>query len=282
MRVAAATLAFMLLIGCCSADLTANYNIVLEENGNSLVTLVVTGLGTINVPLPLDVKSPAVRDALYVKAKNGVEVAVDAGGQSTIVYTTALLTSRQGSQWRYSMLLPDFEAATVVLYVPENAVIHSTSPQAAISHIGRSKSLIWNVPPNQSEVVAEYSFTEPAMQTIAGEGESDVFSSLLFIAVPLAVAAAIVFFVRRRGQAMVLTRGKQNVLKALTANESKIVNTLLHAGGGMRRNDLERQSGIAKSSLASSLYNLEQRNIIQVDKNTSVHYVEVTEWFKSL
>jgi uncharacterized membrane protein len=72
------------------------------------------------------------------------------------------------------------------------------------------------------------------------------------------------------------------VLKTLTGNETKIISLLLQNNGGMRRNELERLSGVPKSSLASSLYNLEQRNIIRVDKSYAVHYVELTEWFKSL
>lgn len=283
MRVAAA-LTIILFLGCqASAQLTANYNVVLEENGNALVTIVVSGIGTINVPLPLDVKSPAVRDALYVKAKNGVEVSIDAGGQSTIVYKTALLSSRDGADWRFRMELPQFEAATIIMYVPENTVVSTTHPNAAISHVGTSKSIIWNVEPSKEPVVeAHYGFTQAPIQAPIAGGLSWILW-LLAAAASVAVIGGLYLGLKRRAQGrVVLSPGKQNVLKTLTGNETKIVNILLQNSGGLRRNDLEKTSGIAKSSLASCLHNLEQRNIVHVDKSLSVHYVELTEWFKSL
>ncbi|MBD3388312.1 MAG: hypothetical protein GF416_04480 [Candidatus Altiarchaeales archaeon] len=280
-------LVLLLVAGSASAQLNGNYNIVLEENGNSLVTLVINGVGTINIPLPLDVRSPAVRDALYVRASNGVEVSIDADGQSTIVYKTALLTSREGGRWRYMMELPPLESATVVVYVPETAVIAETSPPAAISHVGESKSMIWNLKPvNDSAIVAEYSFSGSAgHMTEEGGGRGlDLKYVLAVVLAPLAATAVIIYLVRRRqrGEGLVLSGGKQNVLKTLTGNEMKIVSLLLQNMGGMQRNKLEKTSGIPKSSLASSLYNLEQRKIIRVDKSYAVHYVELTEWFKSL
>jgi uncharacterized membrane protein len=90
----------------------------------------------------------------------------------------------------------------------------------------------------------------------------------------------LLFFRKRRR--LVLSEEKQNVLKALTGNEIKVVTLLLENRGGMKRNDLERKSGVPKSSLASTLHNLEQRNIVRVNKEYTVHYVELTEWFKSL
>jgi len=280
------------LTSSAAAQLTGNYNIVLEENGNTLVTLVVTGIGTINIPLPLDVKSPAVRDALYLKASNGVEVSIDAGGQSTIVYKTALLTSRDGGEWRFRMDLPALESATVILNVPETAAVSETTPNAAISHIGKSKSVIWNVKPQENQAVeAIYSFTSPAEPTTTtprepsggGRGLTNIAYGLLIVSTAVLATLVIISLARRRqAPRVVLSPGKQNVLKTLTGNETKIIHLLLQNKGGMRRNELERVSGVPKSSLASSLYNLEQRNIIRVDKTYAVHYVELTEWFKSL
>jgi uncharacterized membrane protein len=292
MRWTVGTLLLLALAGSTQSQLTGNYNIVLEENGNSLVTLVVTGIGTINVPLPLDVRSPAVRDALYIKAKNGVEVSIDAGGQSTIVYKTALLTSREGGDWRFRMQLPALDSATVILNVPVEAVVSQTEPNAAISHVGRSKSVIWNVKPGETPLVeAQYTFTgtsettQPSTPPETGyEGQSSIAYAVLVIIIPVLATLAILYLIRsRRGAGrLVLSPGKQNVLKTLTGNETKVVNLLLQNRGGMRRNELERASGIPKSSLASSLYNLEQRNVIRVDKSSAVHFVELTEWYKSL
>ena len=147
----------VVLAGPVCGELTGSYSVVVDGNGTAVVTLVVTGLGTVNVPLPLDVKTPAVRDALYVKVKNGVDVSVDAGGQSTIVYRTSLLTFTNGGSTLFRMELPKFDSANVVLYVPEYAEVLETDPNAAISHVGLSKSIVWTVKPSQyPSVEAEY------------------------------------------------------------------------------------------------------------------------------
>lgn len=71
-------------------------------------------------------------------------------------------------------------------------------------------------------------------------------------------------------------------MKTLTDNEHKVADILLESGGGMKRNHLERNVEISKSSLAGALSNLEMRNVLKVDKSKPVHYVELTPWFKSL
>ena len=81
---------------------------------------------------------------------------------------------------------------------------------------------------------------------------------------------------------MAVSKEKKNLMKALTENELKIVTFLINAGGSVRRSKLERESGLAKSSLASALYRLERRNILKVNKNYPAHMVELTDWFKSL
>ncbi len=282
-----------LFIQPVSAQLTGNYNIIVEENGNALVVLVVTGIGTINMPLPIDVVSPAVKDALYVQSKNGVEVAIDAGGSSTIVYKSALLTGRMGQEWQFKLELPEFTAASIILSIPENTNVLSTSPNAAISHVGKSKNIIWNVfPSNNTFVKAKYMFTEPTQTTLEKKQEDDegtstdswLFTILITLIIPLSATLLFVLLLYRRTRkgSLVFSNGVQNVLKTLTGNEVKVITLLLDNGGGMKRNDLERKARIPKSSLASTLHNLEKRNIIQVNKEYTVHFVELTEWFKSL
>ena len=51
---------------------------------------------------------------------------------------------------------------------------------------------------------------------------------------------------------------KENVIKTLSHNERKIVWNLINNKGQMRRNQLERETKMAKSSLANTLNNLEK------------------------
>jgi len=277
-------LASLLLLSCLStAQLNANYNIVVEENGNALVVLVVKGVGNINVPLPLDVKSPAVKGALYVQSENGVEISIDADGSATIVYKTALLTNKEVDKWFFMMDLPEFDTASVVLSLPVNTRITSTNPNAAISAVDDNKNIIWNLKPHEEpRVFTQFSYTESTLADLYNPkpGTIALRSVILTLIIILTFVALYVWNRSRSGK--IYSSGKQNVLKTLSGNETKIVSMLLHNDGGMQRNRLERESGIAKSSLASSLQNLEKKNIITVDRNYSTHFVELTEWFKQL
>jgi len=71
-------------------------------------------------------------------------------------------------------------------------------------------------------------------------------------------------------------------MKTLSKNEDKAITLLAASNGEMKRNLLERKSGLAKSSLASCLNMLERKNIVEVDKTSVVHFVRFTEWFKEL
>ncbi len=275
-------LALVMLIICAQtvqADLLADYNVIVEENGNALVTLVITGYGTLDVPLPLDVATPAVRDALYVKEKGGVEVSIDADGQSTIVYKTSLICVRDGGSWRFSLDLPDFERSTIIVHMPATAQIEYTTPNAALTAIGGSKSIIWNVKSDVKRIEAGYVFGQVP---VPDDGNQTMIYMVLIFVIPFLLTLAIVLYASRRKGEIRVSQGKQNVLKTLSANESKIVSQLLHNGGGMRRNELEQGTGISKSSLASALHNLEHKNIVHVNRSEAVHFVSLTEWFKAL
>jgi hypothetical protein len=90
-------------------------------------------------------------------------------------------------------------------------------------------------------------------------------------------------FVGKKSEPLIQpTDGIANVMKTLTENEHTIVNILLQNDGEIKRNKLEKTSDLAKSSLASSLYRLEQRNIVEVDKSRAIHYIKFTRWFRSL
>mgnify|MGYP006293909893 CR=1 FL=1 len=281
-----ACLAILFLASSVQARLDASYNIALEENGNALVVLVVKGIGNVNVPLPLDVESPAVRGALYIPSENGVDVSIDDDGTSTIVYKSALLADREGEEWTFLLETPRFDSASIILTIPDNTEIIKTEPTAAVSNIKGNKNVIWNINPgNTSSVSLRMRYTEPAEPAVEepreDAGQALLKAALLALAILIILLAAYIYNSTRKGT--VYSSGKQNVLKTLTGNETKIVNMLLQEREyGMQRNKLERESGIAKSSLASALQNLEKKNVVTVDRTYTTHYLELTEWFKSL
>lgn len=71
-------------------------------------------------------------------------------------------------------------------------------------------------------------------------------------------------------------------MKTFSENQRMVTKLLIENNGGMKRNELERISGLAKSSLALTLKQLERKNVLVVKKHNVTHYVELTGWFKGL
>ncbi|MBI5176933.1 hypothetical protein HY995_02475 [Candidatus Micrarchaeota archaeon] len=79
-----------------------------------------------------------------------------------------------------------------------------------------------------------------------------------------------------------LSQGQSNLLRALSDNDAKIVQAIRDAGGEVKRFELERQLGMAKSSLALSLRRLEQKNIVTVERSAVFQRIALSGWFKAL
>jgi hypothetical protein len=182
------------LPGLVCSELAGNYNVVADWKGDVFVTLVITGTGTVGVPLPLDVRAPAVRDALYVKTGDGVDVSVDALGHSTIVYQSSLLTFGEGGLTVFRMGVADFDSVNVLLYLPPEMTVESVSPSAPVSFVGATQNIIWNGLSGVSYVEARYApkkLGEPSY----GAGNSMLYAGVA-IFVTLIIAFTIVFLVR--------------------------------------------------------------------------------------
>lgn len=293
-------------------EMTGNYTIMIEENGDALVTLDVNGSGTMNLPLPLDVVSPSVDHALYIQTPNGIDISVGSARRALVTYHTSLLTTKQVGIWNLEMELPKFDFASVSMTLPKNVEIIQTSPQAWITHTANSTNLLWDLNPVDNDTITlQYRFVQYALAQIPSptptinetisppknksvnltkpifEEKTELFSQenfLLFVILVSTLSVSLYFYYvkRKNKRSYKLTKGVANVIKTLSENEYTIVNMLLQNSGEMKRNKLEKTSGLAKSSLASSLYRLEQRNIVEIDKSGAIHYVRLTDWFKSL
>ncbi len=282
----------VLFAGAMTAS--AECSIVVEGNGNALVILAYEGNGTVKVPLPMDVAAPKVLNALYVDSPQGIELLLKEGEVATVVYMTSMLTEKKGGRW---VIDTDLVAGDhrVHLSLPNSATIVKSEPQASISQGEESLDLVWEGP---ERIRIEYIFsqatstsvTKTTTTTIADEneiGEEEVeddeyityVALLVGIILILGGAISIIFRHIRASQA---TEGMRKIMRTLGGNEYKVVDTLLKDKKGMRRSDLERTSSISKSSLALALNNLERKNIVDVDRSNTTHFVELTKWFKEL
>jgi len=286
-------IAFILIITLSlpAAALSSTTNVVLEENGNSAVFMVFEGEGTVEVPLPLDVPEPLVEGALYVISQQGVQLSLEGDDTAVLSYTSSILTSKNEGVWSFSFQTPETKNNEVILSLPLNSNLKNVEPRGVVSVNEDSRVVNWQTSGRKTLSAAfEYTKASPT-STVSKEtttiesrqvdDETGLGDYLVYIILLVAIAAVILFSYQKKTKKP--SKGMIKVMRTLSGNEYKMVDTLLKQKEfGMRRSDLERASSLAKSSLAMSVTNLERKNIVDVDRTRTVHYIELSKWFKEL
>lgn len=281
--------ALVLLLSSAYA-LTAAYTVVVAENGNARTFILLEGTGNANIPLPLDANNKIVQGALYLHSSNGIDVNLGSSSKAIVQFDSSLLTERQAGSWSFSLDTADVDSSSITLVLPSNAVVSKTIPTSVSGRVGDTISVTW-VNTDTKQVQANYSFEQavfsdaskqepqlPVDKQSEPEQETELPILLILAIVSILLLAVIAFFLfHKRNQ-----DGKQKVLKTLSDNERKVMDLLTKNNGGMKRNKLENESEIAKSSLASTLYQLERKNLILVKKDSSIHFVEISDFFNDL
>ncbi|MEM2918367.1 MAG: hypothetical protein QXY62_02580 [Candidatus Altiarchaeota archaeon] len=289
-----------------SSAISGIYDITVAENGNSFVVIALDGNGTVNIPLPLDVESLIVENALYLQAENGIDILL-ADDSAFIAYYSSILTSKKGDTWDFEMEIPILRTAEITLSLPKNVAIIETSPKAMIKNLENSVDVYWELKNfgENKKISLSYKFLEAPMKTIvtttflttkvSTEEKQEIREEAIYIiAILVILIVAFISYSKFKKRSnpkkiengndhgIILSKGKRNVMKTLSGNEIKIITVLLEHNGKMLRNELEKISGIPKSSLSVAINNLERKNILQVDKSEWTHEVELSEWFKAL
>ncbi|MFC2174955.1 MarR family transcriptional regulator [archaeon] len=273
-------LALILLLATAFA-VSSSYNVVVAENGNTWAAITLAGQGTVNVPLPIDAE-PQVSGALYVNTVNGIDVTVGSSGAANIVFQSSTMTEKTNGDWGLALDLPSADTNSVTVSLPGNTAVSGTTPSAEIAPVSGSKNIVWNSA--AGSVSVEYSFTAANGAVANGAEDNGApvpqadYTWLIGLVVVVVLAAAGFFYLKKKGG---LTEGQKNVLKTLSDNEKKVMDFVVN-NRGIKRNVLERESGLAKSSLATTLAQLEKKKLVAVKREATVHYVDVTDWFKSL
>ncbi len=282
------------------------YDVIVVDKGQALVVASIEGSGLHTLPLPEDVIDVEVEGALYLIKDHHLEISIGSTKKALVAYKTDELTTKDKDQWNFTMALP--KGSDVTVNLPESAIIKSTVPEALIES-GQYKTVAWQDQDGQISIA--YSFAQDNDFPITGNAVAEQGSGtpktflwalvLVLGATLLFVGSRLIIKYKKPEQIAVvqtvqtpLENGtsiknplparseKETVLKTLSENELNVVKLLMNNQGGMRRNILEKESTMAKSSLASTLYNLERKNIVIVNKTYAVHFVQLTEWFSKL
>ncbi len=295
--VCSAVFLFLFLSLAHSAGVGANYEVIVSQNGNVFVLATFSGEGTLEIKFPSDVTSPYVKGALYTKSGNSITLSLTGDRMATVSYRTNALTQKTGKTWGLPLSLPEnLTNAYVSVALPKSVSISKVEPTDGIV-MSEEDSLVvaWASGAGLRGVSLEYEFAQETQQTQTNppapgfDWNSVGLFALAVVAVLAVIALAVWVYPRFKTEQkkgadaeFCITEGMRNVLKALNENDVKVVEEIANAGGEMRRSELERKSGIAKSSLALSLDRLEQKGILKIGKETTTHRVSLTEWFRSL
>jgi len=278
-----------------ASALSVNYDIVVGDFGDSFVAINIEGSGEVTLPMPIDFEELNIEGALYAKTETGdLELYIGDTGGASVTYETSIYTAKEGKTWTFSAYLPAGTGKSANVYLPKTAEISNLQPAGKTEQLKDSEKIIWQLAPSQTEISANYVFAKDAPT-------GAVASAVLLLAVILILAGifgAVVlmkqdFFKNPTAPQPVvkkakktdnekISKGKKDVIKTLTDNETKIVGLLIENKGTLKRNKLEFESRISKSSLSAALANLERRNVVQIDRARTVHIVELTEWFRKL
>ncbi|MFH1448204.1 MAG: hypothetical protein ABIG39_05035 [Candidatus Micrarchaeota archaeon] len=309
MKLAFQAIALLCLVNfVCSQGVGANYEVIVNQEGDAFVFATFSGPGGVVVPLPSDVNAPYVKGAMYTKENNSLFLSVTGDRMATVSYRTNEIAQWFGNNWRASITLPENLTNTYIsIALPKSATVSDVGPGDGVI-MSESDSLViaWASGGALERVWVNYGFSNNGGNGNPIDGGDDVGIGFQFGAfwiflmgivgglfAILALAAIVYYLFRKKSgkrdepdtsgnETVTATQGMRNLMKALNENDVRIIEKLIGTGGEMRRSDLERKSGIPKSSLALSLDRLEKKGIVKIGREMTTHLVSLTEWFRSL
>lgn len=257
----------------------SEYSIIVEDNGNSLVIIGFKGSGLVNVPLPRDVEKVKVKGALYSLNNRSIDISIGSNKEAVLLYKTASLTKKGDENWELKLDLIDTNDESVMLILPLDANIIQTEPTATIES-NEFLELSWKG--DITSIELQYNF--PNVDSLDEDEEVPNNHNnygvmiLIFILLFIIIFISVIIFIFRTKK----KSNKNNVIKTLSKNEKTVVDIMMEHKGEIKRNKLEKISKLAKSSLANTLNNLEKKNIVEIDKSFTTHYIKFTRWFNEL
>jgi hypothetical protein len=133
----------LLLIAHGASALGGSYHIVVDEEGRAAVFVGLWGSGTVDVPLPVDVSSPTVFNALYVDSPDGIEVSLRGNESATVVYQTSTIATRTPYGWVLDLGFGN-NSYSALVSIPNRATVKLTKPDAKVSEDGESINVRWD------------------------------------------------------------------------------------------------------------------------------------------
>ncbi len=272
-RTALLLLFFVLLSSIVLA--TPTYHFQVTETGETEVILETDE--PVEISLPKDAKEPSVQDGTFTKTQKGINVVPE--GTAIINYATSYYTSKHEGIWQFETQVN----GNAVVVLPQAVHVIQSIPRAQVTK-EESWQLEWTN--TTGNILVQYVGVK---QTIATKNQAKQrnYLMLLFWLALIIIGLGMYYWATKKTRGKEerlpkMSEGQLNVIRAANPNEASVLKLLLKNNGHIKRNTLEHESGLSKSSLASSLKNLEKKNLISIDRTFFVHHVALSQWFKDL
>ncbi|MBW2973660.1 hypothetical protein KY346_04660 [Candidatus Woesearchaeota archaeon] len=263
--------AVLLVLAMLPAVWGASYDVLVQESGNSIVVASVEGSGLHVLTLPIDAV-PEVRGALYLQEDNILSLSVGSTEKAIVAYQTNNFTSKTDA-WKLNIRLD----GPVKVSLPKSANILSINPHSFVQETD-----VKTIEFQEGSAEITYKIENINLQSYLDNLDEHKFEKVVTYVVLAALCLILLaglYFMIRRPKQVKQSSHKNNVVKTLSNNEKKVVEILLQNNNETKRSLIEKETRLAKSSLASTLTQLENKNIIELDRTHTTHFVKLTEWF---
>lgn len=268
-------LLLVLILLAPSIRAEVNYLFEVAENGETFVTIDLDQKTSIT--FPPDADSPEIEEGTLEYVNENTAIA-DTNTTATIRYASSYHTRKEKGVWHFEALT---KADNIELILPQAVHVVQTTPKATLVK-EETWQLTWE---NANNISASYVQVNQAELTPIQKPQKFQTEIILLIVI-LAITAAYYVYTSNKKITHTtkpnISEGQLNIIRAANQNEATVIKIILQNNGHVKRNALERESQLSKSSLASVLKNLEKKNIITIDRTFFVHHIALTNWFKEL
>ncbi|MFH0737688.1 MAG: hypothetical protein V1827_03305 [Candidatus Micrarchaeota archaeon] len=289
-----ALISILILLSASSASYF--YAVDIDRSGSASVTISLEGGDAVVVALPQDASSIRMVGGSYSLEGGNATINAGPSGLATFSFSTSMFTAKTGSGWKLAFSAP--EGSDVRVYLPPFSSLEGASPQPE------------SISSDESRMALDLDAGPATVYYSLGQAPAPVeqpdyitYAILLFSLLVIGIVAwrkgGIPAAIKPsapdaapaprpapadppRPPSLEMTGGKLGMMETFNENDLVIVNHLLACGGKSRRNDLERKTGISKSSLAMALNRLEKRKIIELDRTSTTHFVKLSDYFLRL
>lgn len=296
-------LSFLILTLLATATLAEpSYQFTIYQSGEAIV--VISNIaGETTFPLPPDVLTPDIVQGRYVNTEEGITVLPDPTESAKLQYSSAHYTTKEDGIWYFGAAIANSSAVEIIL--PSQVKVVQARPRPTI----RKDTILTMTWDAVSEKIAfSYVFMgeEKDNKTLSNQLLPLIITAILAIVFLIAATYITLWYRKRKGvqqsqqppalssavsstsspkiipEEATISDGQMNLLRAANENEAVVLRVILRHNGHIKRNALEKEAELSKSSLASSLHNLEKKKILSIDRTFHTHYITLSKWFKEL